>query len=462
MSTQELSAAPSGHSPAAVIRKRLLRGSAWVFGGKLLGAFAGVTVNALLARLLGHAELGAYFLIFSMALLGSGIAQLGMERAVVRVVSQSLALGSPGRARAAVRTVFVCGTLGALVSSAVLVLGVGRFLADHVYHSRLISGAIVFGAAWLIALVLQTLVAETLRGFQRFGAATLFGGLLVDLFSVAVFGGLWLLDAHPSLGQVVLTTVGLMSVSLLVGGWMLARRMAALGHEGTLRRADVLSLAWPLLVTNIASFLVGTGVDLWVVGAFRSADQVALYGAASRLVFVVATPLIIVSQVVPPVISELHAQGRNRQLEHSLRAVSTLSGIPAAVVLLVFLAAGAPIMGLVFGGFYREGAMVLAILSCARLFAVCTGSSGTALMMTGHQRTMMTITVVTGLCSLTGELLLVRPYGIAGVALATAVAQVMQNSLQLAFARARLGIWTHVRFSLEPVMELVGAGRSRP
>src|SRR5581483_5167962 len=107
------------------------------------------------------------------------------------------------------------------------------------------------------------------------------------------------------------------------------RRMAALGHEGTLRSADVLSLAWPLLVTNIASFLVGTGVDLWVVGAFRSADQVALYGGASRLVFVVATPLIIVAQVLPPVISELHAQGRNRELEHSLRAASTLSGIPA-------------------------------------------------------------------------------------------------------------------------------------
>jgi O-antigen/teichoic acid export membrane protein len=112
-------------------------------------------------------------------------------------------------------------------------------------------------------------------------------------------------------------------------------------------------------------------------------------------------------------------------------------------------------MEVVYGPFFRQGATVLAILSVARLVAVWTGSSGATLMMTGHQRTMMTITVTTGVASLIAEILLAPTYGITGVAAATCAAQIMQNALQLTFARLRVGIWTHARFSLEPVRELL-------
>jgi O-antigen/teichoic acid export membrane protein len=98
---------------------------------------------------------------------------------------------------------------------------------------------------------------------------------------------------------------------------------------------------------------------------------------------------------------------------------------------------------------------VLVILSCARLVAVCTGSSGVTLMMTGHQRTMMLITVGSGAFALTAEILLAPAYGITGVAAATCAAQILLNGLQLVFARIHVGIWTHARFSLEPIRELV-------
>ena len=236
---------------------------------------------------------------------------------------------------------------------------------------------------------------------------------------------------------------------------MLRPSVSGLTHEGSVGTREVVSISWPLLVTSVASFGVGTGVDLWVVGHFRPASDVALYGAAYRLVFFVATGFIIVSQVVPPIIAELYARGEKRELENALRSISTLAGIPAVIVLLVFLAAGPLVMQLVYGPFFRQGATVLAILSVARLVAVCTGSSGATLMMTGHQRTMMTLTLATGALSLVAEILLAPTYGITGVAVATCVAQIIQNLLQLAFARIRVGIWTHARFSLEPVPELV-------
>jgi O-antigen/teichoic acid export membrane protein len=182
---------------------------------------------------------------------------------------------------------------------------------------------------------------------------------------------------------------------------------------------------------------------------------VALYGAASRLVFFVATPLIVVSQVVPPIIAELHARGERKQLERTLRSVSTVAGLPAALVLGAFIVAGSFILSIAYGPYFRGAATVLVILSFARLTAVCTGSSGVALMMTGHQRTMMLITVGCGAFALVAEILLAPRYGMTGVAAATCTAQIMLNLLQLVLARVHLGIWTHARLSLEPIKELV-------
>ena len=76
-------------------------------------------------------------------------------------------------------------------------------------------------------------------------------------------------------------------------------------------------------------------------------------------------------------------------------------------------------------------------------------------MMTGHQRTMFAITLVSGVSALTGEILLAPGYGITGVAIATSCAQIGQNLLQLGFARLQVGIWTHARFSLRPLVELI-------
>jgi len=443
-------------SPAAALRARLLRGSGWVLLAKVFSSILGLVVNMLLTRLLTHDQVGAYFLVFSLAIFGAQLAVVGMDRAVVRMVSAGIGTAQPGQARSAVKHAFTFGAIGSLVVAAVMVVGLGGFLAQHVYHSTLVSGSVVFAAAWLMAMAMNTLVAETFRGFQRFWLASVFGGLAVDFLSAVVFGLVWLSHARPTLAHIVLLAVGVTCMSLTIGGILLGRRVSRLGREGHLPAREMLSIGWPLLVTNILTFMVGTGVDIWILAAYVPASEVALYGAASKLVFFVATPFIIASQVVPPIISELYASGRKHELEKSLREVAMLAGIPAALALIAFLIFGATIMGFVYTPFYRQGATVLAILSVARLYAVATGNSGALLMMTGHQKTMMRITAISAVYAVTTELLLAPRFGLVGVAIGTATAQFLQNTLQLVFGKLRVGIWTHAELSLRPVLELIG------
>ena len=218
-------------------------------------------------------------------------------------------------------------------------------------------------------------------------------------------------------------------------------------------------MAWPALITDVAIYLLGTGVDLLVLGAFRPLGEVAVYGAASRLMMLAVTPYRILQGVTPPIIAELYAQGRKRDLEQALRAAATLAGIPAALVLVLFLVAGSSVLGHVFGPFFRQGATILAILTVGRLVAVWTGSCGLALMMTGHQKAMMYITVFSGVVSITAGILVAPRFGGVGVAVATATTASMQNLLQLYLAKRLVGVSTQAELSPRTLFRFF-AGRS--
>jgi O-antigen/teichoic acid export membrane protein len=444
-----------GRPPAVLIRERLLRGSGWVLLGTAGATILGTAATGLIAHVLGKNSFGVYSLGFSIATIGGTLSQLGMERAVVRLVAAALGTELPGRARKTLRLVFTSALIGSAFLALLLVFGLGDFLATTLFHSEALAQVMQFVAIWVIAAAFQSLLAESFRAFQRFWLATLFNGLLFDVVAVFVFGWLYFQHRHITVANAILLTVGAITVSCVVAGVLLARRYATLHGPGDIRFRELFDVAWPLLGFNMATFLVGTGVDLWVVGSLASKGDVALYAAASKLVFYVGTAFIIASQVVPPIIAELWAQGKKQQLEKALREVATLAGLPALIVLGVFVFAGSWVMTVVYGPAFSAGAGVLAILSTARLVAVVTGNSGVALQMTGYQRTMFYLTIFTGVCSLAAEIIFGRMYGLIGVAWSTAAAQAMQNLLQLGFAKRKLGIWTQAELSLRPFFALV-------
>ncbi len=90
---------------------------------------------------------------------------------------------------------------------------------------------------------------------------------------------------------------------------------------------------------------------------------------------------------------------------------------------------------------------MLVLLSLGRLVSVWAGSSGVTLIMTGHQKAMMALTVVTGALSVAGEILLAPRFGGPGVATATTTMAVVQNLLQVALAKRLVGVWTHIDLS---------------
>ncbi|MCB1745519.1 MAG: polysaccharide biosynthesis C-terminal domain-containing protein, partial [Gammaproteobacteria bacterium] len=116
---------------------------------------------------------------------------------------------------------------------------------------------------------------------------------------------------------------------------------------------------------------------------------------------------------------------------------------------------GGPIMGFIYGDFYRQGALVLALLSLGQTVNVWTGPCDPVLRMTNRQKTIMWISILAGFFNVAGSLLVVEKYGITGVAFITALALIFQNLAALLYTKKKVGIWTHVRLAWPPVKQLL-------
>ncbi|MEZ4706073.1 MAG: polysaccharide biosynthesis C-terminal domain-containing protein [Caldilineaceae bacterium] len=439
------------------LKKRLLSGGIWSLGGRVATAVTSILVNGILARLLSPDEMGAYFLIFSVATVGATLGQLGFAESSVRLVAESLGKNQPGRAAKAIRFVFLYGGLGSLAVALAWALGIGNWTSVAVFDSPVMGQLSILVAVWCFLFGMRNLLAETFRGFKDFHMAVLFGGAIHSVLAAILFTGVWLFWHEATLGQVLLLVIGSVAASNLMALALLGRKVTKLGAAGRqdpLPTGQLFNIALPLWLNQLTIFGLAR-VNLWILGAYHPKDEVAVYGAALTLATLVTMPLLVVGAVAPPFIAEMYARHENARLENILRTITTLAGMPTLLVLIVFALLGGPIMGLIYGDFYRQGALVLALLSLGQTVNVWTGPCDPVLRMTDHQKTIMWISLAAGFFNVAGSLLVVEKFGITGVALVTALALILQNLAALLYTKKQVGIWTHVRLAWPPVKQLL-------
>jgi O-antigen/teichoic acid export membrane protein len=237
---------------------------------------------------------------------------------------------------------------------------------------------------------------------------------------------------------------------------LLYGRVSSLGSKATeeepVSTREVLDDAVPFLGIAMTAFVLQTA-DIWILGALDSDTSVGVYANASKLVTFVVMPLLVVNLVMPPIVAEMYAQGRIASLERTLRAFSTLAGVPALLVLVGFMLLGGPILGLLYNqDIYSSNTawLVLLILSAAKLVAVWSGSCGLVLQFTGHQGSMLRVSLLTSPLFFVLAIPATMRYGPIGVAAAAALITSLQNVIMVLLAKRKTGMWTHVSFSPSP------------
>jgi O-antigen/teichoic acid export membrane protein len=406
---------------------------------QIAGAGLSLLFGIVLARLLGVAEIGLYFIAITIVEIGATIARLGLEHAVLRFASIAHSRGDRGSLAAIYRNSLGL-SLGMAIALALpvwLVVSYVRLGGDRADELRAVLPLLMLAVAPAAALALQ---AEFFKGIGAPAKSTFVQAVVPPLGLLLGMTALW------SLATVTFQGIMLLYVIVLIGSVLYAfvawnRSLPGIWREpGYFDKRLLLRTGLPLLLFA-AMNLVMSWTDVFVLGIWSDPAEVGIYGVSMRAASLSAFVLAAVNSVVAPRFAALYAGGEHAALAR-LAQQSSLWMLLAVTPGILFLLVYPELFLHLFGSNFERGAWPLRILTLGQLVNVGTGSVGYLLIMTGNQTMLRNNTTIWAIANLVGNLILVPAYGAIGAATSTGVCLALMNIASWWMVRKRLNINT--------------------
>jgi O-antigen/teichoic acid export membrane protein len=419
-----------------------MKGGSWAAIARLLKVVAALVLNVFLAKILTPGELGVYFLLLSFSTTLSMVARVGMGKAVMRLTAESIANNELKSIKKTIQislliTLLGCGSVAFIYSA------FSGHLADafNVHFYETLSGAICI---WVLFLALQKYLSDCLRGLRKIREAVFFDGVIYTLCTSMLMGIVYFFNIRVEFNDIVILSALVLSMVVAVGLFVVYKAAQDFPSGGSGDVSKVWAVGWPQMFANLAMYNL-TESAILILGLYEKTENLALYGIALRMIVILKFSQFVVNSVVPPLIAELNATSKNDDLENMLRNCATIVAVIGAAMAVGYVVFGKDLIGFLFGADYIGAYYLLVILSLGQLVNLAVGSCGQVLMMTGHQKILMKISVVTLLVTVLASYYVVQIYGVIGIAVVYSLSIALQSMATLVIVKRRLGLWTFAR-----------------
>lgn len=426
-----MSGAPDGDAAAGVAATRragiarlvaLVRGH-WVAGAaiglKLLSAFATFVVISLVARSAGPAVTGDYAMAVATSVLVSLISALGLEMVLTRTIGGDLREGKLGAAWAVLmRVTRIVGPVSLAAAAVLFVLAqwAPRIGATIAPMQVIALSVATFPLMRLAVVALRSagsiLWSQWFDGAHSFAilagvAFMILRGIPIDALIMAWF------------------YTGAVTISL-VWSWAILLWRTRDWPRGEASTDPMLSASWRFLAAGVCQTSTQWTV-LAIMGAMLGAGPVGAYRVANQIVTIIALMLTTIEAFVSPQLAGDFRVGDVRGAWARHRRATWMMSVVAMPAILVCLFAPSWMLGTLFGPEFVIAASALAILACGQAVNVFTGPIGGIMVMAGHERLALKLAV--GGLLIVGVLTapLIGGMGLAGGALALALALAFRN-----------------------------------
>lgn len=393
--------------------------------------------QVVLARWMGSYDYGIYVFVWTWVLVLGGMSTLGLPVLMMRLLPEYLVHGEHGRVRGLLKlgqfSALIAGTVMAAIGMAVVYFARGAINAHYVLPALLaficipmwtlsdIHDGIGRSRGWMTVALLPPYVMRPL--------------LLLGCMTVSYLAG-WQMDAASAAASAIVAT-WLTAVFQAVVVNVRFRRELGPGPTDYCLRPWALT-ALPLFVVTLSEMALQT-VDVLVVSAFLSPNEVGMYFAAAKTMSLVMFVHYAVGSAVANRFSALKAKGDRAGLETLARDAVGWTFWPSLAGAIVILALGKPLLWL-FSPHFTDAYPVMAILALGFIAKSSVGPADFILNMLGEQTRGAAILITSAALSLVLSILLVPRLGISGAAIATSAAFVASAGMHYVVARMRLGL----------------------
>jgi O-antigen/teichoic acid export membrane protein len=420
-------------SDSSLVRR--LAGAAFLI--RVVSAALTFVSQILLARWMGGYEFGIYIYGWTWVLLIGGMVDLGLGSAAQRFIPEyteqksfALLRGFLGGSRwLALLFGTIAGAIGALVV---------KLLSPHIDPATIVP--LYLSCASLPLFGVWSAQSGIARSYNwvNLGLSPVY--VQRPILLLALMGFIWALgfptDAVTAtlVGVVALTSVGLVQVVVL------NRRLAAVVENGPRAYAarTWLAVSAPIFLVEAFYYLLQYS-DVIVLKQFRSADDVAVYYAASKTIALVSFIYYSVAQTIAHKFVEYDVSGNRASLPAFLKQSVRLTFWPSVVVIIGLLALGHPLLRL-FGREFTAGYYLMFIIAVGLLARASVGPAERLLNMLGERHSCALIYAASFAISLLLCVVMIPRFGLAGAAAASSIALVFESASLFLVAKYRLGL----------------------
>lgn len=408
-----------------------------VFIIKTGGALFTLLSYILLSRLLGAANVGAYYLSLSVISIASTLSLLGMNNPIVKYSARSYE-------KKDTRTLTDLYTFTVSVSFLcsfllfIIVYIAAPIISNHLFHNPELINNIRLMSLAIIPMNLMMIHSSMLKGIQKSNNATIVESLAMPSTMTLL---LLLFSSHTTLLHASIFYIVATFVSLWAGYTFWKKHiLKATGASlsATFNRKQFLNTSMPLFSVAVMTMIMGLS-DTIMLGYWHNSETVGVYGSALKVASISTMFLVVANTTLAPKFAILFEKGAHNELAILVRKSTQIMSLISLFFLITYLLIPEFLLSL-FGEEFIRGKTTLIILSIGQFFVLGTGAVANLLMMTGHEKFHRKTTTFSAVLNIVLNFVLIPSYGSEGAAFATSLSLALKNIIAMQFVRVKLNI----------------------
>jgi O-antigen/teichoic acid export membrane protein len=423
----------AGGSDSSLARR--LAGAAFLI--RVVSAVIAFLSQIVLARWLGGFQFGVYVYAWTWVLLLGGMVDLGLGSAAQRFIPEYAE-----REQFALLRGFLRGSrwLACLIATAIAAAAAGLVVALSTHIAPADVVPLFIACATLPVYGLLQVQSGIARSYGWVNLALSPAYILRQVLLLALLACAFVAELAMNAVTATLTAAAASWAVALGQSIVLDRRLATKIAPGPRAYAvrSWLSTAAPIFVVE-AFYLLLTYSDVIVLQQFRPPDEVAIYYAAAKTMALVAFIYFSVAQTLAHKFAEYHVGGDRRRLADFLAVAVRMTFWPSLGSIVVLLVFGKPLLRM-FGHDFVSGYYLMFIIAVGLLARASVGPAERVLNMLGERQSCALIYAGAFAINLVLCFVLIPHMGIAGAAVAGAVALVCESVSLFVVAKTRLGL----------------------
>lgn len=403
-------------------------GAALMGLGMIISGALGYIQTVAMTHMVSRSTYGVFVLVYTFAIFVSQLSKLGLDGVLLRFLPAYRARQEHRLAAGLSIFSFWVPAAVSLACALVLIL-LANPIALGLFHNEGYATPLREAALIIPLNGLQSIILNSLQAIRAVKWQVYVGRVIEPVATLALLSVFYLLGFR--LEALIFAYIVGIFISVVVGRIAFKRIAGGLIRAEPAYEPGVWMRFGAAMLFNVMTVAVIQSTDVLGLGAFDTATQVSVYGAADRIGALIAMPFFALNIVFTPLISELHARSDLRQLNRLFALVTRWSFAVSWPICLCCVIFGAPILG-IFGKGYAAGSAALIVLAGGSIINAATGPVTSMLAMTGQLRVLWFNTALRVILNVVLVLLLIPPYGVLGAAWASSLTVVILNLVSLA------------------------------